>query len=82
MNKAFRFVSEKGHFKLVVMARTERSARRYVRDQAVSSLAHRALKFVGEGTPTGDGWTGAVADRPEVPDWMREPVIWPETGTA
>ena len=75
MNKAFRFV---GSFKLVVMARNLTNARKYVKNQAISSVSHRSLKYVGEGHPTnGDGWVGAVADRPDVPDWIRAPVVIP-----
>lgn len=63
--RPFRFVpgpnARYRHFKLVVHARTRRAAQQYVRDQALSSIPHRGLKYDGEGHPSHpDRWTAAV----------------------
>lgn len=49
MSKYFMYASK--HFKLCVYARSRRAADQYVKDCAMKSLAHRELKFVGEGVP-------------------------------
>ncbi len=82
-NKPFRFVQDKGNFKVVVFAFTLRNARKHIQQQAISCISYRTLKYVGEGSPSnGAGWLGAVADKEEQPAWMTEPVIWPETSAV
>lgn len=50
---AYRFVQNNGgHFRLCVFAKSERAARQYVKNQAMSSLSHRALRFAGKGEPS------------------------------
>lgn len=80
MNKVFRFMRKDGRgYKVAIHARTLRRARQYVKDRAISELAYRDLEYVGEGHPSDThGWVGVVADKPEPPDWMLEPVTIPE----
>jgi len=61
MNKPYQFAQETGHFKLVVFAKSKKAAQQYVKNQAMSSLSHRALKFVGEGQPANpESWVAAT----------------------
>lgn len=62
MMEAYRFMGpDVRGFKLVVMAKSLASARRYVGAQS-NSLQHRALRFAGKGLPgTTEGWVAAVA---------------------
>ena len=61
-NRPLRFMGPEGRgFKLVVFAPSLAKARAYVKAQAISSKAHRALKFVGEGHPPNpEDWCAAV----------------------
>lgn len=62
IRKPFMFAQDVGHFKLVVFATSQRKARQYVKNQAMSSLSHRALKFVGAGQPSNpETWVAATA---------------------
>lgn len=59
--KVFKFMSPKGSYKLAVHATSLSKAREYVKGQALSSLIHRTLKYVGEGHPSDpSGWVGAI----------------------
>jgi len=53
--RAFQFLSDRESkwpdFKLVVYAPNKRVANRFVTDQAIGSLPHRHLAFIGEGEP-------------------------------
>lgn len=61
--RPFRFAPAAPHgFRLVVHARSLLAARRYVAAQAISSIPHRALRYVGEGHPPDPaGWCAAAA---------------------
>lgn len=59
--RVFRFTN--GRYNLAVHAYGVKRAREYVRSQAVSSLTHRSLRYVGEGPPSNTtGWVGANAE--------------------
>ena len=60
--KPYRFTQNNGgHFQLVVFAKSKQKAINYVKRQAISSLAHRALRFVGEGHPSNpENWVAAT----------------------
>ena len=59
--KPYRFSSDRYH--LVVFATSLRKARDYVKGQSMSSLTHRALKYIGEGHPTDTkNWIAAKAN--------------------
>jgi hypothetical protein len=49
MQRPFMFTN--GHFKVVVFATGPRKAREHVKQQGWSSLAWRALRYIGEGQP-------------------------------
>lgn len=71
--KAFMFASEhRAGFKLVVFARTRDKAIEYVRNQSLSSISHRSLKYAGEGQP-GDtyGWVAACVKDPVTVEMAR-----------
>lgn len=63
MTKPYRFVSNRAGFRLVVFAPSLTKARQYVKNQAVSSISHRALRYCGEGNPSDpEKWCAAKAE--------------------
>jgi hypothetical protein len=59
MDKVFRFT---GSFNLAVYSKTLKKARLYVKQQAMSSVLHRTLKYSGEGHPPNpENWVAASA---------------------
>jgi hypothetical protein len=60
--ETFRFVgSDIRGFKLAVIAPSLRKARAYVRSEAIGSIAHRLLKYVGKGAPPNpQDWCAAI----------------------
>ena len=71
--RSFMFVQEGGgHFKVVVLARNLRLARKYVKNQAISVIAYRTLKYIGEGSPSINQRTGFAEGWCAVPRHMTE----------
>jgi len=61
--KQFQFInnSPKYRYRLVVLAKSLKTARAYVKAQGCSSLCHRGLKYIGQGEPANpEQWVAAL----------------------